>query len=68
VLDLRPCSVSSAEELDAQIKDVFDLEAVDRTEISGTLHVYYTDESVKAAKLIPILEERGVSIEWHREA
>jgi hypothetical protein len=68
MLDSRPCNVSSAEELDAQIRDIFALDMVGRgDEISGTLHVYYTDDSVRNAAQVPTLENRGVFVEWHRQ-
>jgi len=68
MLDNRKCEVSSAAELDAEIRDILSLEMVypDRAdEISGTLHIHYSDESVKDAKLIRSLEDRGIAIEWH---
>lgn len=68
MLDSRPCNVASAAELDAEIRDIFALDMLGRgDEISGTLHVSYTDESVKDAALVPALENRGVFIEWHRQ-
>ena len=68
MLDSRPCNVSSAAELDAEIRDIFALDMVGRgDEISGTLHVNYTDDSVRNAALAPELENRGVFIEWHRQ-
>ena len=68
MLDSRPCNVSSAAELDAEIRDIFALDMVERGhEISGTLHVYYNDDSVKNAALLPALENRGVFIEWHQQ-
>jgi hypothetical protein len=66
VLDNRPCNVKTAEELDAEIRDIFALDDVGRgNEIGGTLHVHYPHESVKEASLIPLLEARSVAIEWH---
>jgi hypothetical protein len=67
-LDNRPCKVNTAAELDNEIREIFALD--DKfgrgDEISGTLHVYYTDESVKSAQNIRLLEEKyGVQIEWH---
>jgi hypothetical protein len=68
MLDSRPCDVSTADQLDAVIRDIFALDSVQRgDEISGTLNVYYTDESVKKASLIPYLRGRGVDIEWHKK-
>jgi hypothetical protein len=68
MLDSRPCNVSSAAELDAEIRDIFALDMVGRgDEISGTLLVYYTDDSVKNAALVPALENRGVFIDWRRQ-
>jgi len=69
MLDHRYCLVHSAAELDAEIRDIFALDMVGRGhEIGGTLHVNYTDESVKQASLIPRLEARGVSIIWKQSA
>jgi len=68
MLDGRVCDVSSAEELDNEIRDILALDRVGRgDEICGTLHVHYSDESVKKATLIPPLEARGVGIQWHRK-
>jgi hypothetical protein len=59
--------VSSPEQLDTEIQDMFWLDNVERgDEISGTLNVYYSDESEKLARLIPTLEDRGVVIAWHK--
>jgi hypothetical protein len=67
MLDAVPCEVSSAAELDAKIREILFLENVQRgDEISGTLNVYYSDESVRSASLIRALESRGVVIEWHK--
>jgi hypothetical protein len=67
MLDSRPCKVSSPEQLDTEIQDMFWLDNVERgDEISGTLNVYYSDESEKLARLIPTLEDRGVVIAWHK--
>ena len=67
MLDSRPCKVSSPEQLDTDIQDMFWLDNVERgDEISGTLNVYYSDESEKLARLIPTLEDRGVVIAWHK--
>jgi hypothetical protein len=67
MLDSRPCKVSSAEQLDTEIQDIFWLDNVKPgDEIRGTLNVYYSNESVKLASLIPTLEDRGVVIAWHK--
>jgi hypothetical protein len=67
MLDNRVCEVNTAAELDAVIRDILALDHVDRgDEISGTLHVRYSDESVKQARLVPQLESRGVAIAWHK--
>ena len=68
MLDNRPCDVGTSAELDAEIRDIFALDMVGRgDEICGTLHVVYSDESVKRATLVPELESRGVAIEWVRK-
>lgn len=68
MLDSRPCNVRTAVELDAEIRDILALALVGRgDQISGTLHVYYSDESVKQASLLPALTRRGVAIEWHKQ-
>lgn len=67
MLDYRPCNVSSAAQLDAEIRDIFFLDSVGRgDEIAGILNVYYSDESVKTASLISTLEARGVEVIWHK--
>jgi hypothetical protein len=67
MLNYRPCFVKTAAELDAEIRSIFALDHVGRgDEIGGILHVDYTDESVKQASLIPLLERRGVVIEWRK--
>jgi hypothetical protein len=67
MLDSRPCKVSSAEQLDAEIQDIFWLDKIERgDEISGTLNVYYSNESVKLARRIVALVDRGVVIAWHK--
>ena len=67
MLDNRRCEVKTASELDTEIRDMLHLDAVQRgDEISGTLYVDYSDESVKAATLIPALEHRGVIIVWRK--
>jgi hypothetical protein len=68
MLDTRPCTVNSASQLDQEIKEIFSLDMDHRSgEISGTLHVHYTDEAVKTAMLIRSLECRGVRIKWHKK-
>jgi hypothetical protein len=68
MLDKRLCRVSSAEELDSEIREIFALDAIGRgDEISGSLNVYYSDESAKSASLIRALEGRGVSVVWHKQ-
>jgi hypothetical protein len=68
LLDNKPCEVNTAAELDSEIRDIFALDLVQRgDQICGTLHVYYADESVKRAILIPTLKARGVAIEWHKK-
>jgi hypothetical protein len=68
VLDSRRCDVKTAAELDAEIRDIFALDAVGRgDEISGTFYVNYSDESVKQAGLIPALERRDVRIVWRKK-
>ena len=65
MLDTRVCNVTTAAELDAEIRDIFSLDLVGRgDEISGTLYIHYGDDSVKQASLVTNLESRGVAIEW----
>ena len=67
MLDSRPCNVTNPQQLDSEIRDILFLDNVQRgDEISGTLHVYYTDDSVKSATLVPVLESRGVYFAWHK--
>lgn len=67
LLDYKPCKVSTAAELNNEIRNILALDMVGRSdEISGTLHVHYTDEAVKRAGLVPLLKSRGVAIEWHK--
>ena len=59
------CKVTTANELDAEIRNIAALEMVGKgDEIYGTLHVTYSDEAVKQASLIPWLKSKGVAIEW----
>jgi hypothetical protein len=68
MLDTRKCEVSTAEELDAEIRDIFLLDTLDRgDEICGTLNVYYLHESAKDSSLVRLLEDRGVIVVWHRK-
>jgi hypothetical protein len=65
MLDSRVCDVNTAAELDAEIRDIFELDQRGRgDEICGTLYVDYTDESVKRAVLVSLLERRGVKVQW----
>jgi len=67
MLDKRPCTVNTAVELDAEIRDILALQHVQRADqICGTLYVNYTDESVKTATLIPALEQWGVTIVFRK--
>lgn len=67
MLDSRPCNVTTAADLDQEIRDIAALDQVSRgDEICGTLYVDYSDESVKKAALIPWLESRGVEIVWRK--
>ena len=66
---IENANFGTALELNAEIRDILSLEDSDRGwEISGTLHITYTDESVKQASLLPQLEARGVAISWHKKA
>jgi hypothetical protein len=68
LLDTRECNVKTAAELNSQIQDIFALDSLGRgDEICGTLHVRYSDDLVKSASLVPVLEARGVIIAWHRD-
>jgi hypothetical protein len=67
MLDNRKCEVETAADLDGEIRDILALQDVGRDdEIAGTLHVYYSNESVKQATQLGQLEQRGVLIVWHR--
>ena len=67
MLDYIPCSAKTATELDAKLREIFALDNVGRgDEISGTLYIDYSDESVKLATLVPTLESRGVAIVWRK--
>jgi hypothetical protein len=67
MLDLRKCEVRTADELNAEIRDIFSLDDVGRgDEICGTLNIYYSDDSVKDASELSRLEDRGVSVVWHK--
>jgi len=68
LLDKRPCNVNTAAELDAEIRDILALDQIQRgDEISGTLNVDYSDESVKSASLVSVLENRGVTVRWRKK-
>jgi len=68
MLDSRKCEVGTVAELDAEIRDIFALDLVQRgDQICGTLHVTYTDESVKQSHLVSQLEQRGIAIAWHKK-
>ena len=68
MLDNRPCTVNTPEELNREIRDILALDTVGRgNEISGTLYINYSNESVKQASLIGELERRDVSIIWRKQ-
>lgn len=68
MLDGVKCRVNTAAELNQEIRNILSLDDQGRgNEICGTLHVYYSDESVKQAGHVSYLEERGVAVEWHKE-
>jgi hypothetical protein len=68
MLDFKRCEVSTPEQLDSEIRGIFALDMERRSaEICGTLHVHYTDESVKQAQLVRSLQCRGVNIKWHKK-
>lgn len=68
MLDARLCDVKTADELDAEIRDIFALDMVGRgDEIAGTLNIYYDDESVRNATLIHTLAARGVNLVFHKK-
>jgi hypothetical protein len=59
------CSVKTAVELDMEIRKIVSLEQLSRTDqVTGALHVEYSDDDVKGANLIEWLEHRGVAIVW----
>jgi hypothetical protein len=67
LLDKRFCEVHTADELDAEIREIFALDLVGRgDEIPTTLYVDYTDESVKQAPLLSSLQARGVRVVWQK--
>ena len=69
MLDHRYCLVRSTAELDAEIRDIFALDMVGRShEIGGTLHVNYTDESVKQASLISFFLGIIIKLIWRPRA
>lgn len=61
--------VSSKEELDLKIRtEILALENIQRgDEIFGSVYVTSPDESVMKASLVPLLEARGVSVEWAKK-
>jgi hypothetical protein len=68
MLDNRLCKVNTAAELDKEIRDIFALDLLQKSDqICGTLNVDYSDESVKSASLVPMLEARGVLINWRKK-
>jgi hypothetical protein len=69
MLDGTLYEVRTAEELDAQIRDILALYFLEPgDQIGGLLYVDYTDESVKQAGLVAMLEDRGVRIVWRKSA
>jgi hypothetical protein len=60
----------TAGELDGKLRgEILALDNLGRgDEIRGTVHVTYSDESVKQAILIPLLQGRGVVFDWKRIA
>lgn len=68
ILEYKCCDVNTKHDLDAQIRDILALESICKSDVVwGTLHVFYTDESVKQASLIPLVRTRGVEIAWHKK-
>jgi hypothetical protein len=63
------CQTGISRELDLKIRtEILALDNLQRSdEIYGTVHVTSTDEGVMEASLIPLLEARGVSVEWKRK-
>ena len=67
MLNNRKCTVKTAAELDAEVRDILALEMVGRgDEISGTLYVDFEDEAVKDSTSIAQLTARGVDIVWRK--
>lgn len=65
MLDAVPCNVATAQELDSKIREILALDMVQRgDEISGTLNVYYTDESVRGRACNAPSQPRAVSCSW----
>lgn len=58
--------VRDAAELDAKIRgEILALELLGRSdEIHGTVYVKYSDENVKRASLVRLLEGRGIAFSW----
>jgi hypothetical protein len=68
LLDNVKCDVNTADELDAEIRKIFVLDQNQRgDEICGRFNVDYSDESVKRASLVPLLESRDVRINWRKK-
>lgn len=68
MLDNVKCEVKTAAELDSKIQEILSLDHQGRgNEIAGTLHIQYSDEDVKNARLVHVLEERGVAIVWKKK-
>ena len=62
------CEVDNKDQLDAEIRKIAALANLGRgDEIYGSMTVYYSDESVKEASLVPWLQDRGVVINWRKK-
>jgi hypothetical protein len=61
--------VTTANDLDLKIRErITALDNLSRDdEVHGTVHIEYSDETVKKASLIPWLQNRGVAIEWQKK-
>jgi hypothetical protein len=60
--------VKNAADLDARLREILSLDNVGRgDEVNGTVHVSYSDEHVRRATLIGVLEARGVSFSWDKQ-
>jgi hypothetical protein len=62
--------VTSAAELDQKIRgEILALDNLGRgDEMHGTVHVTYSDDGVKLAGLLPLLEARGIAFTWHKKS